>query len=188
MDKENKVYIRRQLGASPEGEQDGQYIALNEISRLHWDDITGGFQKRTPYPQIMGYVDPADAPKVRCSGRHDYSRYGIKVCLIRSKTSPEVWEKVLQVVPECPYVKLPTCTKTILEILGNYPEGMTRKSLREQMLQKGYPSYRIRRAIKTMGPNHLGRQQFFAQSIGSPIGWQRRRFLKKNQQKPRTIE
>ena len=41
--------------------------------------------------------------------------------------------------------------KTILEILGNYPEGMTRKSLREQMLQKGYPSYRIRRAIKTMG-------------------------------------
>lgn len=85
MDKENKVYIRRQLGASPEGEQDGQYIALNEISRLHWDDITGGFQKRTPYPQIMGYVDPADAPKVRCSGRHDYSRYGIKVCLIRSK-------------------------------------------------------------------------------------------------------
>ena len=48
MDKENKVYIRRQLGASPEGEQDGQYIALNEISRLHWDDITGGFQKRTP--------------------------------------------------------------------------------------------------------------------------------------------
>ena len=28
---------------------------------------------------------------------------------------------------------------------------MTRKSLREQMLQKGYPSYRIRRAIKTMG-------------------------------------
>lgn len=151
MDKENKVYIRRQLGASAEGEQDGQYIALNKISRLHWDDITGGFQKRTPYPQIMGYVDPADAPKVRCSGRHDYSRYGIKVCLIRSKTSPEVWEKVLQVVPECPYVKLPTCTKTILEILGHYPDGMTRKSLREQMLQKGYPSYRIRRAIKTMG-------------------------------------
>ena len=37
-------------------------------------------------------------------------------------------------------------------------------------------------------PNHLGRQQFFAQSIGSPIGWQRRRFLKKNQQKQRTIE
>lgn len=30
MDKENKVYIRRQLGASPEGEQDGQYIALNK--------------------------------------------------------------------------------------------------------------------------------------------------------------
>lgn len=96
------------------------------------------------------------------------------MCLIRSKTSPEVWEKVLQVVPECPYVKLPTCTKTILEILGNYPEGMTRKSLREQMLQKGYPSYRIRRAIKTMGKDgritlegsNFSPNQLVRQSVG----------------------
>ena len=116
----------------------------------------------------MGYVDPADAPKVRCSGRHDYSRYGIKVCLIRSKTSPEVWEKLLQVVPECPYVKLPTCTKTILEILGNYPEGMTRKSLREQMLQKGYPSYRGKMA-----------ESPWKAAIFRPINWFANRLAKK---------
>lgn len=100
MDKGNEVYIRRQLGATPDGKQDGQYIALHKISRLHWDVITGGYQKRTPYPQIMGYIDPADAPEVRCSGRHDYSWNGIKVCLIRSKTSPETWKKVLQLVPD----------------------------------------------------------------------------------------
>lgn len=98
------------------------------------------------------------------------------MCLIRSKTSPEVWKKLLQVVPECPYVKLPTCTKTILEILGNYPEGMTRKSLREQMLQKGYPSYRIRRAIKTMGKD--GRITLEGSNF-RPINWFANRLAKK---------
>ena len=80
-------------------------------------------------------------------------------------------------VPECPYVKLPTCTKTILEILGNYPEGMTRKSLREQMLRKRISELSNSESDKDNGerwPNHLGRQQIFR-----PINWFANRLAKK---------
>ena len=84
------------------------------------------------------------------------------------KTSPEAREKVLQVVPKCPYVKLAACTKTILEILGNYPEDTTRKSLREQMMRKGYPELSDSEGIKDNGerrPNHLGWQNFLPNQL-----------------------
>lgn len=79
--------------------------------------------------------------------------FGIKVCLIHKYTAPEVWEQIINKVGERPYEreKLPACTKKILKLLKDNSNQMTRKCIRDKLIEQGYSPNRIRAALKTMG-------------------------------------
>lgn len=161
----DKVYVRRQPTSSR-----GKYLPLDRIMDLRWDRRTGGYRVLTSYPQIMGIISQEDAEGLDCSGRHDYSMFGIKVCLIHKYTAPEVWKRIINEVGECPYEreKLPACTKKILELLKDNSNQMTRKCIRDKLMEQGYSPNRIRAALKTMekdGRIHLDGSSFSPKQI-----------------------
>lgn len=141
------VFIKR----SPHGD-DGDYIQLSEVGGLHWDNRTGGYNESTGRYYVMGYINEEDLNQlnISCSGRHDYSRNGIKICLMKTKTSTAVWNLVLQQAGDDPNPKRPPCTQTILCLLSENPPAMQRAEIRRQLLERGFEPKTIRSAIKTM--------------------------------------
>lgn len=93
------VYVRR-------GPTDGwtAVCMFSQIQRLHWDGITGGVRRVTPYPMIFGYVycDRFISGEVAHTCAHGGpAPHLIKVCLIK-KLNMGNWARILQIVGEKP--------------------------------------------------------------------------------------
>lgn len=154
---ELKVWICRQPG--------NQYGGEYEVSKIwnpHWDTVSGGVHSRSGSYHLFGYIPYSDAKNlVKCSGRHDYGSNDAKICILKSSNScPEYIDGYKQLVAEAgpkptsivsrrrPTGK-PPCTKAILAEL-NKNDFLTRKDLRQQLLDSGYYSNTILGAIRRL--------------------------------------
>lgn len=123
-------------------------VSLNDLEGIHWDNITGGIQIRTTHECIMAYTRSEEIIKnVACSGMHDYSVNGIKVCIIKKYTKPEVYKELMRIAG---HKKLNTCEYIIMRLLMKADEKcMTRKELKE-MVEKEYKTSTFSNAINVL--------------------------------------
>ena len=92
MDDDFLVTVRRH----PQDWQTAQY-ELSKIRGLRWDSVTGGVQRVTPYPMVMGYVwcDGVVSGELAHSCSHRPGPHEIKVCVIK-KYNKEHWKRILE--------------------------------------------------------------------------------------------
>ena len=158
------VYIRRQPGDLCRAS-----INLSDISDLKWDNITGGYHNTCNQFYPFGYISLDDIleGEVSCSGRHDYSKNGIKVVLLK-KDNQRIYQQLIESLGPRPKnffrpVGQPTCTKKIIEILEEN-NVMKRKILINELKQTGYEQKTIRSAL-----NHLRKsKRILAYGSASP--------------------
>lgn len=150
-----KVIIKRNRGPySMEAE-----IDTDEISGLHWDNISGGVNQRQAGYSLYGYIDYQLASQiVSCSGTH--ARYGsrAKIMIPASLNKAEPYKTgyeylVSSLGPKPSYhYRLPgqkPCRTRISELLGE-KGAMTRQELRETLQMEKYGRDMIARALNRM--------------------------------------
>lgn len=149
---ELKVFICRNPGDYQGGE-----ISIDEISDVRWDNISGGINKKQAGFSLYGYIDYRLAAKlVACSGAHDYGDNVAKICIPGTnsknpdhKEGYKILSKRAGEKPKSNRSKpsgLPPCSKRILQILDQV-ESITRKELRNQLIEEGYHGNTIRNII-----------------------------------------
>lgn len=83
------------------GPQDWQTakVWFSNLIYLHWDCVTGGVERTTPYPMVMAYIycDTLVSGEVAHSCSHGEGPHKIKICLIK-KLNKEHWKTILAVV------------------------------------------------------------------------------------------
>lgn len=76
-------------------------INLEKLTGLHWDEISGGVQKRSPRPFIHGYCNCTDiVGEISHSCQHGDAPHHIKVCVVKKDNPKQVFEKVRERVKE----------------------------------------------------------------------------------------
>ena len=145
-----KVYIKRQ----PNG-YDGQLIDLDKLHNCYIGHTTGGYHTTYSRDIYFAFVDPQDAPGVACSHRHDYSRFGIKVCVFPTSSEKGAFEAFCKQhnlpLPERQH-RRPSLDKEIRTVLQMTPNHSIRRyELRNMMIHdKGYSPLTFRRILWNM--------------------------------------
>jgi len=87
-----KILIRRQWNDFQIAETD-----FENLESLHWDNISGGVQRRAPQPFIHGYVfcNLIDG-EFGHSCMHGDGPHKIKVCITK-KGNESVWSQILEI-------------------------------------------------------------------------------------------
>lgn len=85
---ECNVFIRRQ----PDNTKEGDIISLKYLRGIHWGTVTGGVHSHLGNYYLMGYISEEVMRKtnIACTGEHKNYDRGIKVCIIRAHTEPDV--------------------------------------------------------------------------------------------------
>jgi hypothetical protein len=154
-----KVYIYRNSK-----DNFGSYIDISYLSGIHWDNISGGYKEVTGYYSLYAYI-PYDIAQqyVSCSGKHYEYGNDAKVCIPKkyNNKSPykETYQKLCEEAGEKPQSTMqenrpegfPPCTKYILKLLNEQNAPITRKTLRNIIVDEcGYESSTFRNAIKAL--------------------------------------
>ena len=156
------VIITRQSGSYKSAE-----ICIDDISGVHWDNISGGVRRRQSGYSLYGYIPYKLAVKleIACSGLHDYGRNEAKICIpaLNSKDPlyKEGYKHLADIAGPKPKGEISysrpkgqgPCSKKILAILNEEGE-ITRSELRSRLLEIGYPSSMIRNALERMKLEH----------------------------------
>ena len=137
---ECNVFIRRQ----PDNTKEGDIIPLKYLRGIHWGTVTGGVHSYLGNYYLMGYISEEVMRKtnIACTGEHKNYDRGIKVCIIRAHTEPNVVKYLYRCYGPSPEkgerAGVLSCPKRIIEILTDAPNHtMTRGELRRQLLQYG---------------------------------------------------
>ena len=151
-----KVLIKRNTGSFKVGE-----IDIDEISGVHWDNISGGVQRRQAGYSLYGYIDYDRACElVDCSGSHYYYHNDAKILIPAGINKEEPYREGYKYLLHLAGIKpknsfrvsgstsYKPCTTRILELLE---EGdIERKQLRDKLKAEGYTVNRICGALKRM--------------------------------------
>ncbi len=148
------VLIKRSARAFTVGE-----IGTDEISGLHWDNVSGGVNQRQGGFSLYGYIDYARAAElVDCSGMHGGCGRVAKIMVPASLNRDEPYrEGYLELLDRVGYKRIghyrypeqKPCTKRILGVLKEHGP-QTRKEIRDMLRQEKYPSVQIARALNRM--------------------------------------
>ena len=151
--------------------QSGNYkhakICIDDISSVHWDNISGGVRRRQSGYSLYGYIPYKLAAKsgIACSGLHDYGRNEAKICIPAFNSKEplyrEGYKHLVDIAGPKPKGEISysrpkgqgPCSKKILAILNEQGE-ITRSELRSRLLEIGYPSSMIRNALERMKLEH----------------------------------
>jgi hypothetical protein len=83
-----RIYARRQWNHWEVG-----YVAVSDISGLHWDKVSGGFKATAPRPFIHGYISCAAVRgTIGHSCLHGEGPHRIKVCVVKKDNSSRIFE------------------------------------------------------------------------------------------------
>ena len=153
----------------------------DKISNVHWDNISGGVNRRQAGYSLYGYIPYEDAAElIDCSGRHNYGYNDAKVCIRASDNKSERYQDGYKLLVNQAGTKPSSstrpsgaqpCTKRILSLLDEVGE-ITRSELREKLMDEGYNDTTIRNAIKRLenqwkikmdGPSQSPRQKISKQ-------------------------
>jgi hypothetical protein len=89
---EQIVSVRRQWNDYREAR-----YRLDDISDMHWTDVSGGVNARAPRKFVHGYVrcDGMIDGELAHSCRHGTGPHRVKVCITKKGNEP-VWPKILE--------------------------------------------------------------------------------------------
>ena len=84
----NRAWVRRQFNDY----RDALY-KIDDIDGLHWGDVSGGINQRSPRAFLMGYVwcDGMLEGELAHSCAHGRGPHKIKICILKKNNSPEVF-------------------------------------------------------------------------------------------------
>lgn len=156
------VIITRQSGNYKQAE-----ICIDNISRVHWSDISGGVRQRQSGYSLHGYIPYKLAVKldIACSGLHDRETNEAKICIpaFNSKDPryKEGYKYLADIAGPKPKGEISCsrpkgqgpCSPKIVAIL-NEREEITRSELRSRLLEIGYSGQTIRNALERMKLEH----------------------------------
>jgi hypothetical protein len=90
MSNETMVHVRRQYD-----DWNGADVRLDQVSRLHWSDTSGGVNAKANRSYIHGYVWCTDAKGISHSCTHGPPPHLVKVCLVKSQNKA-AWPKIIE--------------------------------------------------------------------------------------------
>ena len=86
----DKLRVRRQWNDHRTGK-----VSLDDISDLHWGNVSGGVRVSSPQSFIFGYVScDMVEDDIAHSCLHGEGPHSIKVCVVKKDNSKEVWDEV----------------------------------------------------------------------------------------------
>lgn len=145
------------------GDYEGGPYPAEKIKNIHWGCVSGGVYKRQNGLSLYGYAPYEEVMDiVACSGCHDFGYNDMKICVTATgnKDNPKyqaayyaLAEKADErskcgIAANCPE-GAPAGTKRIREIM-NVRKELTRRELRNILLEEGYGSETIRKSIKNL--------------------------------------
>ena len=91
MSEELTIVVRRQWNDWREA-----VYRINDISGLHWSEVSGGVQAVAPRPFLHGYVmcDGMTSGELAHSGTHGNCPHRIKVCILKGRNTQEVYQRL----------------------------------------------------------------------------------------------
>lgn len=151
--KDLKVIICRQPKSDYRGE-----VSVDIIRKPHWSNIAGGIQSRMNNFYLCGYIPYSVAVEtVACSGLHDFGNNEAKIVICKSHNKGKYAEGYAylaalagrkSLTSPANSEKAKPCTKKILELLES--QSLTRKELREQLLDLGYRAVTYQNAVRNL--------------------------------------
>lgn len=132
-------------------------ININEISDVHWGDMSDGCRKRQSGNSLYGYIPYERAMElVDCSGRHNRGYNDARVLIVKQGRNDQYYEgykALLKKAEEKPKSRIslerpdgePPCTQKLLSLLSAGPK--TRGYIRSELLAIGYQETTVRGAI-----------------------------------------
>lgn len=137
-----KVCIKRTHNSYNEDE-----ICIDEIENPHWDNISGGVQRRQYGYSLYGYIPYQLAMQlnISCSGRHNKNGNSAKVLIIKPDYNSEYYEgyKALCTeagekpkLPQKHPLGTPPTTQMIISLLSDGP--LTRGEIKNKLSDLGY--------------------------------------------------
>lgn len=126
---------------------------LEDVSKIHWDNISGGVREKSSNYSLYGYVDCQGmvGGELSHSGIHGPCPHEIKVCILKGDNKDIYNELEEQAGPrprKFPPQRKHHCITDIKDILKNVDEPMSKNELLEKLIERGHTSTALSAAVK----------------------------------------